>query len=367
MEIEMKYSSEAIAPDSNIIEKLAAYVTYEPILITAENFEVSSVFDCRHEMKRYVGDVDYHSLMHNVQKPVLTSHKVEALSYFANKLLLREWVEGLVPIQKTFGFTTALNDELEIQRLFEIVISKVKNLEEFIIKPTNGSESIGTLKVFFYRGELKTEFLGSQNGNSINFNSDKVISDYETFKYWITDSILGVTSGDIDTHLRHIQPGLIIQALFPHDKAQLGPTEMKFNTAWGELLYVGCRNAKGVCLGKSGEHLEGDQETAHDLQEVFFEKLKKIALSLARASTFPNLRLDFFVDINSGEWVLNEIETLADCRSYPNYILENTGKFYLKGWLDKAYIAFESDLTVPILRGRLYNELIKLESTVSHK
>jgi len=362
----MTDSSEIINPSATISERFAANVTYEPLLITADNFELSSVFDCRPEMKCYVGDVDYHSLMHKVQKPVLTAHKVEALSYFANKLLLQAWVEGLVPIQKTFGFTTKLNDELEIHRLFEIVMSKVQSFEEFIIKPTNGSESIGTLKVFLCCGELKTTFLGRQNGNSLNLNSDHVISDYDSFKYWITDSILGVTSGNIDTHLRHIQPGLIIQSLFPHDKAQQGPTEMKFNTAWGELLYVGCRNAKGVCLGNSGEHLEGDKELACDLQERFFETLKRVSLSLARASTFPNLRLDFFVDLMSGEWVLNEIETLADCRSYPNYILENTGKFYLKGWIDKAYNTFKSDLTVPILRERLSNELIMLTSTVSH-
>ena len=76
---------------------------YNPTLVYAEGFNLSKVFDCRHEMSRYQGDADYHSLMHNVQKLKLTANKVEALSFFANKLLLREWTDGLVPIQKVFG------------------------------------------------------------------------------------------------------------------------------------------------------------------------------------------------------------------------------------------------------------------------
>ena len=331
--------------------------TYSPDLVYARGFSISSVFDCNTEMNDYLGDANYHSLMHNVQKPKLTINKVKELSFFANKLLLREWITGLVLIQKDFGFSSTLKDESEIQRLFKIVISKVENLEEFIIKPVNGSESIGTLKVYRCEGKLKTQFLGKENIE--NMDSDKVITDYKTFKHWISKNFLGVTSGTIDTHLRHIEPGLIIQELFPHDKKQRGPTEMKYFTAWGELLFMGCRNGKGVHLGTGGEYLEGDLETAHVLQDNFFLKLKKTALSLARASTFPNLRMDFFVDIKSGKWVLNEIETLADCRSHPDYILENTGEFFLKGWINKKYITFDYPLTIPLLRDRLKNELMK--------
>ena len=69
-----------------------------------------------------------------------------------------------------------------------------------------------------------------------------------------------MTCGDIDTHLQHIKPGLIIQELFRHDANAKGPTEMKFMTAWGELLFVGSRNSKGVCLGSNGEYLEGDSD-----------------------------------------------------------------------------------------------------------
>ena len=69
-----------------------------------------------------------------------------------------------------------------------------------------------------------------------------------------------MTCGDIDTHLQHIKPGLIIQELFSHDANARGPTEMKFMTAWGELLFVGSRNSKGVCLGSNGEYLEGDSD-----------------------------------------------------------------------------------------------------------
>ena len=111
-------------------------------------------------------------------------------------------------------------------------------------------------------------------------------------------------------------------------------------------------------IGSNGEHLEGDREMAETLKSLFFEDLKKTALSLARASTFPNLRIDFFVDINSGQWVLNEIETLADCRTYPHYILENTGGFYLQGWLEKAYKVSDFPLSVSILRERLSNEIM---------
>ncbi|MBC8292602.1 MAG: hypothetical protein H8E45_05480 [Proteobacteria bacterium] len=359
LEIPMRCSPEEITVAPNVLETSSVIATYVPDLIYAKGFDVSSVFDCGDEMKRYAGDVDYHSLMHNVQKPSLVSRNVEALSFFANKLVLREWVDGLVPIQKSFGFSSDLSDELEIKRLFQIVVSKVRSLEEFIIKPVNGSESIGTLKAFLYLGEIRTQFLGSSKIDRLDFNGDAVISDYDSFKYWIQETMLGTTSGNIDTHLRHIQPGLIIQELFPHDQEQRGPTEMKFNTAWGELLYVGCRNSKGVCLGKDGEHLEGDLGLAHVLQALFFENLKGMALSLARASTFPNLRFDFFVDIESGEWVLNEIATLADCRSYPNYILATTGEFYLKGWIENAYRKFETPLTVPLLRERLCSEMMK--------
>ncbi|MFT4580245.1 MAG: hypothetical protein ACI9XC_000787 [Gammaproteobacteria bacterium] len=139
---------------------------------------------------------------------------------------------------------------------------------------------------------------------------------------------MGVTSGHIDTHLLHIEPGLIIQELFPHNKEQRGTTEMKFMTAWGELLFVGCRNSHGVCLGSNGEHLEGSQETATMLHDKFFHNLKKISLSLAKASTFPNLRFDFFVDIEGGGWVLNEIETLSDCGSYSDYLLTKVTERY---------------------------------------
>ena len=332
---------------------------YNPALNYSENFYLSSIFDCSREMQEYSGDFGYHSLMHNVQKPVLTANKVGALSLFANKLLLREWINGLIPIQKTFGFSSLLNDELEVKRLFEIVSSKVENSEEFIIKPTNGSESIGALKVSQYESEYKAVFLSAKNSESKYIDALKVVSDYEIFKHWVSDDIMGVTSGNIDTHLLHIEPGLIIQELFPHNKEQRGPTEMKFMTAWGELLFVGCRNSYGVCLGSNGEHLEGSQETAIMLHDKFFKKLKKIALSLAKSSTFPNLRFDFFVDIESGEWVLNEIETLADCRSYSDYLLEYTGEFYLNGWRNKTYHTFTSPLTTTLLRERLKNELEK--------
>lgn len=134
---------------------------------------------------------------------------------------------------------------------------------------------------------------------------------------------------------------------------------MKFITAWGELLFVGCRNANGVCLGNDGEYLEGPLEPALILRDKFFHVLKKITLCLAKASTFPNLRFDFFVDIKSGEWVLSEVETLADCRTYPAYLLQNIGEFYLQGWLDKTYRTFDAPLTVSMLRERLKNEIIK--------
>jgi hypothetical protein len=355
----MKNDSIEFAVNPNNSDRLDKDSIYNPALNYSENFCLSSIFDCSREMEKYSGDSDYHSLMHNVQKPVLTVNKVEALSLFANKLLLREWTNGLIPIQKTFGFSSLLNDELEIKRLFEIVSCKVKNREEFIIKPTNGSESIGTLKVFQYESDYKAIFLSVNDYESKYNDALKVVSDYETFKHWISDDIMGVTSGNIDTHLLHIQPGLIIQELFPHNKEQRGPTEMKFMTAWGELLFVGCRNSHGVCLGSNGEHLEGSQETAILLQDKFFHKLKKTSLSLAKASTFPNLRFDFFVDIESGEWVLNEIETLADCRSYSYYLLEHTGKFYLNGWGNKAYQTFTTPLTTTLLRERLQRELEK--------
>lgn len=177
------------------------------------------------------------------------------------------------------------------------------------------------------------------------------------FRHWVSEDIMGITSGTIDTHLRHIEAGLIIQELFPHDKEQRGPTEMKYITAWGELLFVGCRNRNGVCLGSNGEHLEGSNETAKILHDTFFHELKKTSLSLARASTFPNLRFDFFVDIKSGKWVLNEIETLADCRSYSAYLLEHTGEFYLNGWNNKNYQPFTPQLSTTLLRERLEHEL----------
>ena len=363
----MKFKPRAkLAPNTYSIEKSTSNLSYEPMLHIVKDFKVSSVFDCSDAMKHYAGEDDYHSLMHNVQKPFLTTNKVGALSFFANKLLLQEWLEGLVPIQKTFSFSKALNKEIEIKRLFQIVSSKIKNLEEFIIKPINGSESIGTLKVYLYQGELRAKFLGSQKDDCAYLKPDEVISDFETFKKWVTNSFMGTTSGNIDTHLRHIKPGLMIQALFPHDSVELGPIEMKFNTAWGELLYVGCRNTNEICLGSQGERLEGNKEIAKALEDIFFQKLKRVALSIARASTFPNLRVDFFVDLKSGEWVLNEVETLADCRSYPSYILGNTGKFFLKGWLEQSFSVFESELTVAILRERLSSELSKIDYAAPH-
>jgi hypothetical protein len=358
-EISMKNTPLETVINENSATLLDANNIYNPALAYAEDFCISSVFDCKREMEKYSGNFDYHSLMHNVQKPVLTANKVEALSLFANKLLLREWTSGLVPVQKTFGFSSLLNDESEVKRLFKIIIRKVENHEEFIIKPTNGSESIGTLKVFQCENEYKAILLSAQNSESKYIDALKVVSDYETFKHWVSDDIMGVTSGNIDTHLRHIEPGLIIQELFPHHEDQRGPTEMKYITAWGELLFVGCRNSHGVFLGSNGEYLEGSKETAMMLQDKFFHKLKKVSLSLAKASTFPNLRFDFFVDIKSGEWVLNEIETLADCRSYSTYLLEHTGKFYLNGWNNKAYHAFTSPLTTTLLRDRLKYELEK--------
>ncbi len=353
----MKNHPVEMVVNPNSETRLDANIIYNPALVYSENFDISSIFDCSHEMKKYSGDVDYHSLMHNVQKPMLTTNKVEALSFFANKILLREWINGLVPTQKAFGFSSSLNDESQVKRLFRIVISKVENREEFIIKPTNGSESIGALKVFRYKNEYKAMFLSAKNSESRYIDAYKVVSDYETFKHWVSENIMGITSGNIDTHLRHIEPGLIIQELFPHNKEQRGPTEMKYITAWGELLFVGCRNSNGVCLGSNGEYLEGAKETAIILQDKFFHKLKKISLSLAKSSTFPNLRFDFFVDMKSGKWVLNEIETLADCRSYSDYLLEHTGKFYLNGWNSKTYHIFTSPLTTSLLRERLKHEL----------
>ena len=358
-------NSEEIAVNPNNTIVLDEKSIYNPTLTFAENFNISSIFDCGLEMQNYSGDFDYHSLMHNVQKPMLTMNKVEMLSLFANKILLREWTNGLVPIQKTFGFSSLLNNESEVRRLFKIIINKVQNCEEFIIKPTNGSESIGTLKIFKDGNKYKAMFLSDNNSISKYIDALKIVTDYETFKYWIYNYIMGITSGNIDTHLRHIAPGLIIQELFPHQKKQRGPAEMKYITAWGELLFVGCRNSNGVCLGSNGEYLEGNKETAMILQNKFFHKLKKISLSMAKASTFPNLRFDFFVDLKSDEWVLNEIETLADCRSYSDYILKYTGKFYLNGWLNKTYNTLTSSLTTTILRERLRHELgkLKLDST----
>jgi hypothetical protein len=353
----MQNHSVEIAINPNSSDRLGENIIYNPDLAYSENFDISSIFDCNREMGNYSGDFDYHSLMHNVQKPMLTKNKVEALSLFANKILLREWVTGLVPIQKSFGCSSLLNNESEVQRLFKIVISKVGKREEFIIKPTNASESIGTLKVFQYENEYKATFLSAKRSKYTD--ALRVVSDFETFRHWVSKDIMGITCGNIDTHLRHIEPGLIIQELFPHNKAQRGPTEMKYITAWGELLFVGCRNSNGVCLGSKGEYLEGSQKTAKMLQDIFFRKLKKISLSMAKSSTFPNLRFDFFVDIKSGEWVLNEIETLADCRSYSDYLLEHTGKFYLNGWRNENYHTFTSPLTTTLLRERLKHELEK--------
>ncbi len=93
-----------IAVNPNNADHLDKDSIYNPALNYSENFYLSPMFDCSREMEKYSGDVDYHSLMHNVQKPVLTANKVEALSLFANKLLLREWTNGSIPIQKTLDF-----------------------------------------------------------------------------------------------------------------------------------------------------------------------------------------------------------------------------------------------------------------------
>jgi hypothetical protein len=345
-------------PTAQIATAISELV-YNPDLSYSDAFSLSIAFDCREQMLNYSGSMDYHSLMHNAQKPMLTSNSVVELAFFANKLLLMEWTKDLVPIQTTFGSSTTLHDESEIKRLYNLICFKVDNHEEFIIKPSNGSESIGTLKVYLHKGKIKAGFLCKDDGLSKKFDCDMVISNYEIFKAWVTESVLGMTCGDIDTHLQHIKPGLIIQELFPHDANARGPTEMKFMTAWGELLFVGCRNSKGVCLGSNGEYLEGDSDVARVLFDKFFQPLKEVALSLARSSTFPNLRCDFFVDIESGRWVLNETETLADCRSYSEYLLKNTGKFYFEGWLKSEFIPYNLPLSVTVLRERLNNELNK--------
>ena len=363
----MSNFSEEQLLERNSLESFHADPVYNPDLSYSDIFSISTAFDCGEQMLNYSGTTDYHRLMHNVQKPVLASNRVEELAYFANKLQLMEWTTGLVPVQTIFASSTALDDESEILRLYNLISLKAGKLEEFIIKPVNGSESIGTLKAYLHEGKIKTGFLCKDDAFSKKIDSNTVISDYEVFKAWIIESVLGVTCGDIDTHLRHIEPGLIIQELFPHDINERGPTEMKFMTAWGELLFVGCRNSKGVCLGSNGEYLEGDKKVASVLFDKFFQPLKNATLSLARASTFPNLRCDFFVDIESGRWVLNETETLADCRSYSEYLLKNTGEFYLNGWLNKAYIPFNSPLSVSILRERLKSELKKILSKIRCK
>jgi hypothetical protein len=310
---------------------------YNPDLVYSKDFVLSSVFDCAKHMGNYSGKTDYHSLMHNVQKPLLTYNQVEELSFFANKSLLREWTIGLIPIQKVYGLSSNLKKVSEIRRLFKIISDRIDYLDDFIIKPTNGSESIGTLKVIFERDGLKAQFLSKRKEIAETFDPNDIVTNYGKFEAWVTEEILNVTSGNIDTHLRHINSGIVIQDLFPHDKNQRGPIEMKFFTAWGELLFVGCRNGEGICFGNNGELLEGKGESAQILYDTFFHDLKKVALALSRSSTFPNLRCDFFVDTQSEKWVLNEVETLADCRTYPQYLLKNTGEFYLKGWLDKKF------------------------------
>ena len=79
----------SVNPDN--LDRLDYESIYNPTLNYAEDFYLSSIFDCSREMEKYSGDYDYHSLMHKVQKPVLTANKVEALSLFANKLLLRKY------------------------------------------------------------------------------------------------------------------------------------------------------------------------------------------------------------------------------------------------------------------------------------
>jgi hypothetical protein len=309
------------------------------------------------EMVAYTGKDDYQSLMHKVNKPFLTHKNLKEVSFFGNKLMMRKWIKGLIPLEEMLGSSSRLLEESEIKRLFQIVVNAVKNQQEFIIKPANGSESIETLKVYFDNGKLKSKFLNPKNGDKGMGDSKKVISDYNTFCEWIELRILTNTVGKIDTHLSDIEPGLIIQTLFSHPKEVRGPIEMKFFTAWGELLFVGLRNGGGVCLGKEGEYLKGDRDTFDALHRMFFHELKKNTLALARASTVPNLRCDFFVDIRSGSWVLNEMALLPDVSSYPGYILEDTGKFFHKGWVDKVYKHTPSSLTITQLRKRLTTEI----------
>ena len=330
---------------------------YNPDLAYSSKFKLSLVFDCGKQMKIHSGSTDYHSLMHDVQKPILVSSQVEEISFFADKSKLSQWTKDIIPTQKVFGCSSSLRKPSEIKRLFEIISERIDYLDDFIIKPSNGSESIGVLKVILGPKGLEAQFLGEKKENSKSYNPLSIITDFKKFKAWINEEILNVTSGNIDTHLRHIEPGIIIQDLFPHEKKELGPVEMKFFTAWGEILFVGCRNGEDICFGHNGEFLEGERANAKILYDSFFNELKDVALALARASTFPNLRCDFFVDPESGNWVLNEVETLADCRTYPNYLLKNTGEFYLKGWLDKKYQITNSPLTTPLLRERFMTEM----------
>lgn len=96
----MKNHLVEIVVHSNSVTDLDENTICNPALNYVKNFHVSSIFDCSREMRNYSGDYDYHSLMHNVQKPVLALNKVAAQSLFANKLLLREWTKGLVPFKK---------------------------------------------------------------------------------------------------------------------------------------------------------------------------------------------------------------------------------------------------------------------------
>ena len=122
MESEMNNCSEDHLVKLNSLESLHADPVYNPDLSYYPSFCLSTSFECREQMRRYSGSTDYHSLMHNVQKSVLSANRVEELSFFANKLKLMEWTTGLVPVQTIYASSTTLHDESEIKRLYKLLV-----------------------------------------------------------------------------------------------------------------------------------------------------------------------------------------------------------------------------------------------------
>jgi len=273
------------------------YQNVKRIVAGAQNWALAPVFD---KSPKILGDETYEQLV-RMQIDGLKEHDIR---HIEDKVISKKNFERIGVTPTTYFYAAHVSDYNSDTMREAMEKAFASGITSFIVKPSHMAWSKGLLIV-------------RENSKTLD----------EVDKHIREEVISKQDENEDSAHLKTLEPGVIIEALFgavPGQKPQV-PLEVKVTLIWGEVyaaFFVG-QDQDGCLLHNEEVKIYGDNSSwgltparRWIVDEGHWDKIVKYARMVAKGMEADVTRADFFLAPGLADVELNEVESVS---GHPNW------------------------------------------------